>query len=100
MDLGIDQIRRETFLASLELTRDLLRGLGHSEVDIKRTTEGFTAIDRKRLYEGYRHSSDLEKLQAQARQYAEELEQLFDEDVKEEAKAAGEAPVTSPKEPA
>jgi glutathione-regulated potassium-efflux system protein KefB len=96
MDLGITSIRRETFLASLELTRDLLRGLGHTEADIKRTTDTFMALDRKRLYEDYRDSTDVEKLQAQAKKYAQELENLFDEDAKAEAEAAARAEASSP----
>jgi glutathione-regulated potassium-efflux system protein KefB len=84
MDLGISNIRRETFLASLDLTRGLLRDLGLSEADVKRTADAFMALDRKRLYEDYKLSSDLEKLQAQARKYADELEQLFDQDAAQE----------------
>lgn len=84
MDLGISNIRREMFLASVDLTRTLLRGLGLAEADVERTTETFMTFDRKRLYDGYRHASDMEKLQVQAQKYAEELEQLFDQDAAEQ----------------
>ena len=85
MDLGISNIRREMFLSSLDLTRSLLRGLGLDETDVKRTTDTFMTFDRKRLYDGYKHASDMEKLQVQAQRYAEELEQLFNEDAQEQA---------------
>jgi glutathione-regulated potassium-efflux system protein KefB len=90
MDLGVTNIRREMFLASLDLTRTLLRGLGHDEADVKRTTDTFMTFDRKRLYDGYKDASDLQKQQVQAQRYAEELEQLFDEDAEQDARAAAE----------
>ncbi|MGE5512427.1 MAG: monovalent cation:proton antiporter-2 (CPA2) family protein [Bacteroidota bacterium] len=84
MDLGITNIRRETFLASLDLTRGVLRGLGLNEAEVMRTADAFMKLDRKRLYEDYKLASDMEKLQAQALKYAEELEQLFNEDIAQE----------------
>ena len=36
MDLGVNIIERETFLAALELTRELLRGLGLKQPEVKR----------------------------------------------------------------
>jgi glutathione-regulated potassium-efflux system protein KefB len=77
MDLGITKLRRETFLSSLELTRDLLKGLGMPEKEVREVTETFSAYDRRRLYEDYQHASDPEKLWARAMKQAEELEQLF-----------------------
>lgn len=77
MDLGVRQIRRETFLSSIQLTRDLLAGLGLSEVDITRVVDTFLTHDRKRLYEDYELGSDVEKLQARARDSARELEELL-----------------------
>jgi monovalent cation:proton antiporter-2 (CPA2) family protein len=85
MDLGVSNIRREMFLSSLDLTRELLRGLGLAEADVRRTADTFMTFDRKRLYDGYKHASDMAKLQVQAQKYAEELEQLFDEDAREQA---------------
>src|SRR4029079_1772762 len=90
MDLGIKIIRRETFLSSLDLTREVLRGLGLSERDVRFAVETFMTADRKRLYEDYKHSPDLEKLQARARSHSQELEDLFAQDAAEQAKSAGE----------
>jgi hypothetical protein len=47
-------------------------------------------MDRKRLYEDYKHYTDLEKLQARARSHTQELEELFAQDATEQAKAASE----------
>ncbi len=80
LDLGVEEIRRETFLSSVELTRDLLRGLGISEAEARRVTETFVAYDRKRLYDDYEHATNQAKLELRARQSADELEELLARD--------------------
>jgi glutathione-regulated potassium-efflux system protein KefB len=84
MDLGVTKLRRETFLSSLALTRDLLEGLALDPQEARRVTDTFAAHDRRRLYEDYRHRSDPDKLRARAMQQAEELEQLFAQDEREQ----------------
>jgi glutathione-regulated potassium-efflux system protein KefB len=88
MDLGIKVIRRETFLSSLDLTRELLRGLGISERDVRFAVDTFMVSDRKRLYEDYKHYTDLEKLQQRAKSHTQELDEIFAQDAAEQAKAA------------
>ncbi|MBX9590020.1 MAG: monovalent cation:proton antiporter-2 (CPA2) family protein [Hyphomonadaceae bacterium] len=90
MDEGIKIIRRETFLASVDLTREVLRGLGLPEREVRFTVDTFQAMDRRRLYEDYKHYTDIEKLQARAKSYAQELEELFAKDA-EQAKVAESA---------
>ncbi len=85
MDLGIKIIRRETFLSSLDLTREVLRGLGYSERDVRFAVEAFRAQDERRLTEDYKHRSDLDKLRSNAISYARELEQMFEKDAAEQA---------------
>jgi glutathione-regulated potassium-efflux system protein KefB len=87
MDVGVTAVRRETFLSSIELTRDLLRGLGLSEREVRFVVETFKVHDRRRLYEDYRHYTNVEKLQAAARSSTQELEDLFAADAAEQAKA-------------
>ncbi|MFN0219751.1 MAG: cation:proton antiporter [Hyphomicrobium sp.] len=87
LDLGVTIIQRETFLSALELTRQLLQGLGYSERVATRTVETFRAHDERRLIEDYKHASDIERLQARARSDAVTLENLFREDAQEDAKA-------------
>jgi glutathione-regulated potassium-efflux system protein KefB len=87
MDEGIKIIRRETFLASVDLTREVLRGLGLPEREVRYTVDTFQAMDRRRLYEDYKHYTDVEKLQARARGYGQELEELFAKDAAENAGA-------------
>jgi monovalent cation:proton antiporter-2 (CPA2) family protein len=83
MDLGVTIIERETFLAALELTKDLLRGLGLKEAEVKRLTGTFKRLDEKRLYDDYQYYTDLEKVRANALSQAKELEELFAKDVEE-----------------
>jgi glutathione-regulated potassium-efflux system protein KefB len=86
MDLGVKVIRRETFLSSLDLTRELLRGLGLSERDVRFAVDTFMAADRRRLYEDYKHYTDIEKMQELAKSHTQELEELFARDAEEQAK--------------
>lgn len=91
MDLGVQEMRRETFLASIELTRDLLEGLGMRASEAQRLTETFAALDRKRLYDDYEHASDAKKLELTAKKFADELEEIFREDAAEASKIAAAA---------
>jgi monovalent cation:proton antiporter-2 (CPA2) family protein len=89
MDLGVSIIERETFLAALELTRRLLRGVGLSEADARRTTETFKRHDERRLYQDYQYYTDLEKVRAIALSQALELEELFARDTEEQPDEGG-----------
>jgi glutathione-regulated potassium-efflux system protein KefB len=83
MDLGVTIIERETFLSALALTKTLLRGLGLREAEVKRLTETFKSQDERRLYQDYQYYTDLEKVRANARSQATELEELFARDIEE-----------------
>ncbi|MFT4079220.1 cation:proton antiporter [Rhodomicrobium lacus] len=80
MDLGVENIEREAFYSTLEITRDLLRGLGLSEGEIRFTIETFREHDEARLYEDYAHYTDVERMAALAMQRSEELAQLLAQD--------------------
>jgi monovalent cation:proton antiporter-2 (CPA2) family protein len=77
MDLGVQNIERETFLSSLKLTRDVLRGLGLSETETRFTLDTFKEHDEARLYEDYAHYTDTQKMAALAMQRSEELAQIL-----------------------
>ncbi|MEQ9560516.1 MAG: monovalent cation:proton antiporter-2 (CPA2) family protein [Rhodospirillales bacterium] len=80
MDLGIKHIRRETFLSALDLTREVLGGLGFSNAETTRMTDAFRQHDERRLFEDYADYTDQQKLQVKARKYQEELVELFKRD--------------------
>jgi glutathione-regulated potassium-efflux system protein KefB len=80
MDLGVEHIERETFLSSLELTRDVLRGLGLPEGEIRFTVDTFKEHDEALLYENYAHYTDTQKMVTLAMKRSDELAQLLAED--------------------
>lgn len=88
MDLGVINIHRETFAASLDITRDLLRELGLTNRDIQYAVDTFAEHDNRRLSADYEHFTDLEKVRVHARTDAENLAKLFDEDAEEQARLA------------
>jgi glutathione-regulated potassium-efflux system protein KefB len=90
LDLGITNIQRETFLSALEITQEVLVGLGFSERESARAVKTFREHDERRLIEDYAHYSDMEKLQAKARSDPATLERLFAED-QAQASAAKDA---------
>jgi len=77
MDLGVKHIEREAFLSSLELTRDVLRGLGLPEGEIRFTVDTFKEHDEALLYENYAYYTDTEKMAALAMKRSEELAQVL-----------------------
>jgi len=91
LDLGVKSLQRETFLSSLDITRQVMRGLGHSEREVERSISTFRKHDDRRLIEDYKDASDTEKLVEKARTDAARLEKLFAEDAEEERKLAGHA---------
>jgi glutathione-regulated potassium-efflux system protein KefB len=88
MDLGVEVIRRETFDSALELSREVLRGLGANERDVRFAIETFREHDERRLINDYEHYTDEEKLRDHARGDAENLAKLFDEDAQTQAQIA------------
>jgi hypothetical protein len=67
----------------LELTRKLLHGLGLGSAEVKRLVDTFKRQDERRLYQDYQYYTDLEKVTANAKSQAKELEDLFARDVEE-----------------
>ena len=76
----------QTFLSAIDITKQLLQGLGISEREAERITHTFRIHDERRLIEDYQHASDLERLQERARSDVKTLEKLFEEDAAEEAR--------------
>src|SRR4029079_13866328 len=69
MDEGIRIMRRETFLSALDLTRRVWRGFGLQEREVRYTADTFQTMDRKRLYEDYKHYTDIDKVRERAKSY-------------------------------
>jgi len=86
LDLGITSIQRETFLSSLDITKQLLKKLGLSDREAGRIIHTFRTHDERRLVEDYKLASDLDKMSERARSDVKTLEKLFEEDAAEEAR--------------
>ncbi len=86
LDLGITNIQRETFLSSLDITKQLLKKLGLSVREAERIIHTFRTHDERRLVEDYKLASDLDKLRERARSDVKTLEKLFEEDAAEETR--------------
>ncbi len=83
MDVGVTVIRRETFLSAVELTKDILTtAFYEADETVNRDLKRFMEHDRARLYDDYKHFTDVEKLRAANRTAAIELEELFASDSK------------------
>lgn len=91
MDLGVEMVERETFLSALELTRQMLRGIGFAAADAERAVRLFEAHDRRRLEEDYKDWTDEQKLREKARSDAANLEQILQDDAAETAIQEGAA---------
>jgi len=95
MDVGVEEMHRESFLSAVETARDVLDELGLGHTDVTRTIETFISHDRQRLYEDYKDYTDIEKMRIRARESAAELRTLIAAD--EEEHAAGKPDRSSSK---
>ncbi|MHB8534797.1 MAG: monovalent cation:proton antiporter-2 (CPA2) family protein [Sulfuricaulis sp.] len=80
MDVGVVRLIRETFLSSLELARDVLIALGHSRMEADEAMRRFREHDEALLERQHKIHHDEAQLIAAARQGAQELERLFEQD--------------------
>ncbi len=80
MDVGVDKQIRETLLSSIELARDVLMAVGHTETEANDAVRRFRQHDETLLERQHKIYDDEAQLIASVRQGAEELERLFEED--------------------
>lgn len=80
MDLGVEVLRRETFLSAVELAGEILKGLGLSTAEAAEITTRFREHDERRLYEHRHLHNDEEKMRDLAKESARELEEMFERD--------------------
>ncbi len=80
MDLGVRVLHRDTFLSSLAMARDVLCGLGLDAREAERTVATFRAHDEALLERQYAVHHDEAALMQSARETAEELRRIFEDD--------------------
>lgn len=83
MNLEIEAVVRETFFSSLRLTEMVLTGMGLGEEDARRTVHTFRERDEQALVLQKDFYEDESQLIQSAKQIAQELEQIFEEDAEE-----------------
>ena len=80
MDAGVDKLVRETHLSSIDLARDILIGLGHAPAEAAEAATAFRRHDEALLAQQHAvFQSEAQRI-ASARQGADELERLFEQD--------------------
>ena len=83
MDLGVQVIRRETFLSAADMGREVLQALGVEGRTAHDLTARFVEHDERRLHEHHSLHNDEEKMRSLAREAARELEEMFARDASE-----------------
>ena len=84
MEVGAQVIQRETLLSSQDIGRQVLEGLGFSAREAARMTQLYHDHDVKRLNDNFEMRHDQERMMRLAREWAVELEELFEQDAAEE----------------
>jgi glutathione-regulated potassium-efflux system protein KefB len=80
IDLGVEQIVRESFFSAIEMSRRVLVEAGLSQQDAKQTVQLFAESDERVLLEEHAHATDQAKLVESAKRHAQELAELFEAD--------------------
>ena len=85
MEMGVHVIQRETFLSSLDVARQVLKGLGLPDYQAEAAVARFREIDERRLADSFGLHDDEEKMIYLAKKAAEELEEQFARDAQAES---------------
>ena len=80
MDLGVDYSIRETLVSSLEMSAEVLQGLGVTRLNALQTVQRFRQHDEATLKRQYAIKDDEKKLIQSGREAAEQLQHLFETD--------------------
>ncbi|MBZ4417891.1 monovalent cation:proton antiporter-2 (CPA2) family protein [Myxococcus sp. RHSTA-1-4] len=88
LDLGIQNVMRETFAGSLEMGVDVLQAMGLTYSESHRTMERLREHDEQLLRATAKYHRDEEKLVEMAAKARKELESLFEQDEAEQKKSA------------
>jgi len=83
MDLGIDNVVRDTFHPSLEMAKIILTDLGLGSRESAKTVERFRDHDIERLHRQRPMAGDVQRMAEDHQNWVRELESMFDEDRKD-----------------
>ncbi|HET8730012.1 MAG TPA: monovalent cation:proton antiporter-2 (CPA2) family protein [Moraxellaceae bacterium] len=85
MDIGVKVINRETYLSSLDLSRQVLMALGIEEEQAERNIERFREYDERLMERQHAIHQDEAKLIESVKESMRELEALFESDARANA---------------
>jgi len=80
MDMNVEVLYRDTYLSSLEMAKEVLRGLGIASAEATRTVNTFREHDERLLRRQHAIYHDEARFIQTTKQAAEELRNLFDAD--------------------
>jgi glutathione-regulated potassium-efflux system ancillary protein KefC/glutathione-regulated potassium-efflux system protein KefB len=98
MDIGVDYLIRETYVSSLELTQQVLRGLGLTEWEAQDAVATFRSHDEQFLVRQHAIYHDETQLIQSSKEAVQELESLLQSDAEGDGTEPSrkDAPVFSP----
>ncbi|WP_227367795.1 monovalent cation:proton antiporter-2 (CPA2) family protein [Halomonas sp. M20] len=77
MDLGAKVVVRETFAASMEMSTEVLKGMGYPSSNAMDAVRTFREFDHKLFEDSYKHRDDMSALVADDQAAMAELQALF-----------------------
>jgi glutathione-regulated potassium-efflux system protein KefB len=80
MDLGVENIVRESFFSAVEISRRVLVETGLSRQEAEQTVQLFAERDERVLRDEHAHATDQAMLVESAKRHAQELAELFESD--------------------
>ncbi|MHB0775751.1 monovalent cation:proton antiporter-2 (CPA2) family protein [Halomonas sp. WWR20] len=81
MEIGVEAVIRETFSSSLEMSHEVLKGLGYPSSNASDAVRTFRDFDNTLFATSYEHRNDRETLVANERAAMAELQLLFQKDL-------------------
>ncbi|MGO1344276.1 NAD-binding protein, partial [Chromohalobacter japonicus] len=96
MEIGVDSVVRETFASSMEMSVEVLKGLGYPGSNALEAVRTFRDFDNQLLATSYVHRHDLETLRKTEHEAIAEFQALFQQELKQRrSKETDDAPPSS-----
>lgn len=83
MEIGVDIVVRETFASSMEMSVEVLKGLGYPSSNALEAVRTFRDFDNQLLASSYTHRHDLETLRKTEHEAIAEFQALFQQELKQ-----------------
>ncbi|WFF40356.1 potassium transporter [Salinicola endophyticus] len=81
MEQGVDGVVRETFASSMEMSVEVLKGMGYPSSNAINAVRTFRDFDNQLLKDTYTHRNDTEQLMATEKAAMEEFKSLFQQEL-------------------